>query len=98
MPPQVIGAISNNDEEKETLLTIGIFNLMNIKTQVEHWFLWTTIQAFSQTNVIHSGKGVIEEVITSFTVNLETPPDVNDLLFVYDISVDNELHDFEVYL
>jgi hypothetical protein len=43
MPPQVIGAISNNDEEKETLLTIGIFNLMNIKTQVEHWFLRTTI-------------------------------------------------------
>jgi hypothetical protein len=41
---------------------------------------------------------VIEEVIISFTVNFETPPDVNDLLLVYDISVDNELHDFEVYL
>jgi hypothetical protein len=45
-----------------------------------------------------SGTGVIEEVVISFTVNLETPPDVNDLRLVYDISVDNDLQYYEICL
>jgi len=93
-----LGAIYVNGEPLETPLTQGVFCLRHRKTREEHWLFASEVDTPDSTRAVLSGEGKVDAVTISFTVTLETPPDVHAVRLVYDISLDQDLEDYEICL
>jgi len=93
-----LGAIHVNGELLETPLTQGMFCLRHRKTREEHWLFASEVDTPDSTRAVLSGEGKVDAVTISFTVTLETPPDVHAVRLVYDISLDQDLEDYEICL
>lgn len=93
-----LGTISLFDRTLEAPLKAGLIRFRNQQTGRDQWFFASSAQQVSQTHLLLSGTGQIEDVHFSFKLNLETPNGTQAVRLTYELSLQDDLQGYEICL
>ena len=93
-----LGTISLFNRSLEAPLKAGLIRFRSQQTGNDQWFLASSAQQVSQTQLLLSGTGQIEDVRFSFKLNLETPTGVQAIRLTYEIDLQADLPGYEICL